>query len=235
MIPFASLTRATLLRRYKRFLADVVLADGSESTIHCPNPGAMTGLATPGATLWLAPGKAKLPWSWELTEVDGLPVGINANRANAIVADALGRGAIPELADYPHWRREVPCGPGSRIDFLLTGPDRPDLYLEIKNVHLCRIGGLAEFPDCPTARGARHLHELTARVAEGHHAAMLFVVQRMDCNRLSLAEDIDPAYGQAFRRAQAAGVRMLCYDCTLTQAGTELRAGLPIALTEITL
>ena len=229
------LNPATLVRRYKRFLADVVLASGEEVTVHVANPGAMTGLATPGARVLLsksANAARKLPLGWELVEVDlGCGpelVGINTSNPNALVAEALAQGLIPDLADYRSVRREVPYGRNCRVDFLLEAPGCPPCYLEIKNVHLMREAAFAEFPDCVTARGARHLDELAAMVAAGARAILLFVIQIGSARRFAVARDIDPGYAAAFDRARAGGVETLAWRCKLDQEAIAIEAEVPI-------
>ena len=204
-----------LIRRYKRFLADVELADGQTVTAHCANPGAMLGVQDAGATVWLEPNdnpKRKLKYAWKLIELPGGHMaGIDTGVPNRVVGEALAAGAIPELAGYPTIRPEQRYGTNSRIDFLLTAPDRPDCYVEVKNVHLMRTPGLAEFPDSVTKRGAKHLDDLAAEVARGHRAVMLYILQRSDCDRMTLAGDIDPTYLSTFVKAAAAGVEALTY------------------------
>jgi sugar fermentation stimulation protein A len=226
---------ATLIRRYKRFLADVRLASGEEITVHVANPGAMTGLAEPGARVWLsksASATRKLPYSWELVEVDfgaGPELaGVNTGHPNLLVAEALAAKAIPDLAGYASVRREVKYGKNSRIDFLLEWPGEPPCYVEIKNVHLMRRAGLAEFPDCITARGAKHLDELAAMAVAGARATMLFVVQIGSAEHFSLASDIDPTYGRAFDRARKLGVGAEAWKCTISRDGIEIAAPIPI-------
>lgn len=224
------LTRARLVRRYKRFLADVALEDGTETTAHVANPGAMLGLAEPGMTVWLSRSPSptrKLPLSWELVEADGALVGVNTHRANRLVAEALAGNAIPELAGYADVRPEAKYGEASRIDFLLTAEDRAPCWLEVKSVTLSRRPGLAEWPDCASARAARHLAELTARVAQGDRAVILFLAQRADCDRFGLADDLDPAFAAALGKAREAGVDGLCYDCGLDLSGVSVRRRLP--------
>ena len=226
------LEKATLVRRYKRFLADVVLeADGSETTVHCPNPGAMLGLAGPGLTVWLSRSASptrKLPLTLELVEVDGGLVGINTMHPNRLVAEALARDGIAEVAGYDRVRPEVKYGEKSRVDFLLERDGSPPCWLEIKNVHLMRQPGLAEFPDCVAARSARHLRELSARVAAGDRAVALFVVQRTDCDRVTAAADLDPGFAAALGDALKAGVEVLAYGCTIATDRVSLSHRLPV-------
>jgi sugar fermentation stimulation protein A len=232
----AELIPATLVKRYKRFLADVVLPSGETVTVHCANPGAMTGLNAPGARVWLsrsANPKRKLVHSWELVEVDfgtgAELVGINTGHPNALAAEAIAAGRIPELAGYTSVRREVKYGKASRVDFLLEAPGRPPCYVEIKNVHLMRHPGLAEFPDAVTKRGAKHLAELSAMVAAGHRAVMLYLVQIGSAQRFALARDIDPGYAAAFDAARADGVEAIAYRCTISCGGIELAAPVLLA------
>ena len=225
------LVPATLIRRYKRFLADVRLEDGREVTVHCPNPGAMLGLAVPGRRIWLEPASGRgrsLPFGWRLVELeDGHLAGIDTAVPNRIVREALAARAIPAFAAYPVIRPEQRYGTNSRVDFLLQGQGVPDLYLEVKNAHLRRADDWAEFPDCVTSRGARHLADLARMVAAGHRAALLYVVQRTDCRRLRLAADLDPGYAAAARAAREAGVEMLCHGTRITQACVALGEPLP--------
>jgi sugar fermentation stimulation protein A len=224
------MVRGTLVSRYKRFFADVRLDDGREVTAHCPNPGAMLGLNTPGLGAWLSGDdnpRRKLAWTLELLEADGGLVGVNTLNPNRLVAEALAEGAIPELAGYALVRREVRMGEASRVDFVLDDPDRPRCWLEVKNCHLRRSGSLAEFPDCVAARSARHLRELCARVAEGDRAVQLFVIQRTDCESFAACADLDPAYAAGLSAAAAAGVEVLCYGCDITQDTVRIMRRLP--------
>ena len=218
------LVQGTLVQRYKRFLADVKLADGSTITVTCPNTGSMLGLCEPGSTIWLSESDSptrKYRHTWEMIETDigkgPVLVGINTNHPNAIVSEAITAAKVAELKGFASLRREVKFGVNSRIDILLEGgPKNQSCYVEIKNVHLMRKAGLAEFPDSKTERGVKHLEELSNMVAEGHRAVMLYLVQRADATRFDLAGDVDPAYAAAFVKAKAAGVEMLAYRCKLT-------------------
>jgi sugar fermentation stimulation protein A len=228
------LVPAMLLRRYKRFLADVRLEDGREVTVHVANPGAMLGLATPGHRIWLSPNanpKAKLDWRWELEELaEGQLVGINTVHPNRIVAEAIQSGLLPSLAGYQRLRQEVPYGAGSRVDIVLEGSNRSDqdrVFVEVKNVHLKR-GAYAEFPDSVTSRGAKHLAELAAQVAAGARAVMVYCVQRGDCDAFRIAEDLDPAYAKAFAAAQSAGVETMAFECHIDPTGIRFNRLLPV-------
>ncbi|WFE92215.1 DNA/RNA nuclease SfsA [Roseibium porphyridii] len=221
----APLVSGRLVKRYKRFLADVILDDdGSEVTAHCANPGSMLGLKEPGSKVWLSLSdnpKRKLKFSWEVIEADGALVGINTSHPNKLVEEALEDGRIDALTGFKTLRREVKYGKNSRIDLLLEAEDGSKTYVEVKNVHLMRKPGLAEFPDSVTARGAKHLAELADMVAEGHKAAMVFLVQRPDCDRLNLAADIDPAYAAAFEAASNAGVEAYAIGCDVRLDGID--------------
>ena len=230
------LKRGLLLRRYKRFLADVLFDDGGEVTVHTPNPGAMLGLNAPGSVVWCStsPSAArKLPLTWELVEADGGLVGVNTHMANTLVAEALAKGSIAELKSYERVRREVRYGAASRIDFLLhSAPDArtlPPLWLEVKSVTLSRSRRLAEFPDCKSERAPRHLRELQTRVVEGDRACVMFVVQRSDCEAFSACRDLDPAFADALESALDGGVEILVYGCELAVDRLALRSPLALA------
>lgn len=216
----APLIPALLIRRYKRFLADVRLESGREVTVHCANPGSMLGLATPGTRVWVEPNddpKRKLRYGWRLVEMpDGHFVGVDTGLPNRLVKAALLAGGVPGLPDYDTVRAEVKYGHNSRVDFLLGTSGQPDNYLEVKSVTLCRRAGLAEFPDSVTKRGAKHLAELSHMVAQGQRATLLYLVQRSDCSAVAVASDIDPGYAAAFAEARAKGVAVLCIDCDIS-------------------
>ena len=217
------LLQGTLIQRYKRFLADVHLDSGETVTATCPNTGSMMGLKEPGQRVWLSTSDSptrKYKHTWEMVETDlgsgPALVGINTNHPNKLVAEAVVAGRIKELAGYATLRREVNYGKNSRIDLLLEDPARGLCYVEIKNVHMMRKAGFAEFPDSVTARGAKHLAEMSDMVRAGHRAVMVFLIQRGDAKSLTLARDVDAGYGAAFDLAKAAGVETIAVRCTLS-------------------
>ena len=229
------LVRGTLLQRYKRFLADVRLDNGETITATCPNTGSMLGLTSPGSPVWLSVSDSptrKYPHTWEMIETDlgkgPSLVGINTSHPNRLVTEAIEGGAVPELSGFTTLRREVKYGKNSRIDLLLETPGAGCCYVEVKNVHLSRAGGLAEFPDCVTERGMKHLAELASMVKAGHRAAMVYLVQRGDCDSLAIARDIDPDYAKAFDTARKKGVEMLCLACAITPEEIRVARALPI-------
>ena len=227
------LVGATLVRRYKRFLADVTLDDGTSITVHCPNTGSMLGCDAPGSRVWLSHSrnpKRKYAYTWELVEVDGgTLVGINTGRSNALVREAIESGVIGELGGYRDIRAEVSYGnEGSRADFLLSGGGR-DCYVEVKNVTAAVSDGIALFPDAVSTRGTRHLRELMAAVTEsGERAVLLYCVQRADVGEVRPADDIDPEYGRTLREALAAGVEALAYRAEMDPAAVALAEPLPV-------
>jgi sugar fermentation stimulation protein A len=225
------LQHGRLIQRYKRFLADVKLDSGETVTATCPNTGSMLGLTAPGAAVWLSKSDSptrKYAHTWEMVEADlgagPSLVGINTGHPNRLVSEAIEARRIKRLAGYGSLRREVKYGQSSRIDILLEDARKGRCYVEIKNVHLMREAGLAEFPDCVTTRGAKHLRELAEMVAQGHRAVMLFLVQRTDARRFRLARDLDPDYAEAFAEAARAGVEALAYSCRLSPEEIALAA-----------
>ncbi|MGB7318718.1 MAG: DNA/RNA nuclease SfsA [Planktotalea sp.] len=213
---------ARLIRRYKRFLADVRLEDGREVTAHCANPGSMMGLADEGTKIWLEPNddpKKKLKYGWRLVDHEnGHFTGVDTSVPNRAMKAALEAREVDGLGGYEVVRPEVKYGEKSRIDFLLQGGG-PDIYVEVKSVTLSRQAGRAEFPDSVTTRGAKHLAELSNMCAAGHRAVMLYLVQRTDCTEMTLAGDIDPTYAQAFAQAREIGVEVMCLGTKITPEG----------------
>lgn len=231
------LLRGTLIKRYKRFLADVMLEDGTAITASCPNTGSMLGLTAPGSTVWVSINDSptrKYRHTLEIVEADigdgPALVGINTGRPNRLVFEALREGRLAPLEGYATHRREVKYGVNSRIDILLEDEARGRCFLEIKNTHLLRQRGLVEFPDSVTARGAKHLDELAEMVRQGHRAVMMFLVQRGDAERCAIAADIDPAYAAAFERACIAGVEPLAYRCRITPDQIVIDRSIPVEI-----
>ncbi len=227
----SELIPGTLLERYKRFLADVRLASGEIVTAHCTNTGSMMGCKEPGSAVYLSLSanlSRKLPYTWELIQASGTWVGINTLHPNRLVAEAVIKGAICELDSYPAIRREVVTRRGTRLDLCLEGGDC-HCYVEVKNVTL-NIGGAAAFPDAVSERGTRHLKELIRLKRRGYRAAVVFVVQRDDCEIFRPADEIDPEYGRWLRRAVRAGVEALPYRAKVTPEEIVLEKRLEIKL-----
>ena len=224
-----NLIKGKLLKRYKRFLADIILEDGTEVIAHCPNPGSMMGLATAGTKVWLEPNndpKKKLKYGWRLVEYKNQMICIDTSIANIVIKEALEKKEIPELS-YQCFKPEVKYSDNSRIDFLLTSPSQ-QTYLEIKSVTLMREKGLAEFPDSITKRGSKHLEDLSKMVTSGHKAVLLFLCMRKDVNRVRIAADLDIIYNANIKAALKSGVQLICYDTQVTRFG--VRLGKPIVV-----
>lgn len=219
MIFSTPLVPAILVQRYKRFLFDAVLADGSAITGSCPNTGSMRGLTTPGSPVWLSLHDSptrKYRHMLELVEADGTVVGINTGLPNRIAEEAIRLGQVADLGTYAQLAREQKYGRNSRIDIMLSDPEKGRAYVEVKNVHFSRTKGLAEFPDSPTIRGAKHLEELGDMVEEGHRGIMLYLVQRGDCDTFRICGDLDPVYERAYRRARQRGVEAFAIKCRVS-------------------
>ena len=237
-----SLQPARLERRYKRFLADIELLDGSSTTIHCPNTGSMKNCQPEGSRVWYSDSKnpkRKLPFTWELVEIPVIfgkktyqtLACVNTGRANAVVQEAIENNIIPALSGYSHLKREVKYGSeNSRIDILLTNEGRRDCYIEVKSVTLATGDGKGEFPDAVTERGRKHLRELVSMVKEGHRAVLLFCVQHTGIKVVSPADAIDPAYGKALREAINEGVEVLVWGSTITPEEIVLNRELSLSL-----
>jgi len=212
---------AKLLKRYKRFLADVELGDGTLTTIHCANTGAMTGCAEPGSTIWYSTSdnpKRKYPFSWELTHTSANEmICVNTARANPLVAEAITNGTVVELTGYDNLRSEVRYGSeNSRIDFLLESDQQANCYVEVKSVTLLKNDQHGYFPDAVTTRGQKHLRELTEMANNGHRAVLFFAVLHSGIEKVSVAHYIDANYSQLLAEAKENGVEVLCYKAQLS-------------------
>jgi sugar fermentation stimulation protein A len=230
---FASpLIKATLIKRYKRFLADVRLDSGEEITATCPNTGTMLGMTDPGLTVYLSRSDSqtrKYAHTWHITEKPGVGlVGIDTSLPNRIVEEAIQASHIDTFKGYDRLKREVRYGENSRIDLLLEGEGKPACYVEVKNVTLVRQPKLAEFPDCPTERGAKHLREMTAMVKQGHRAVMVYLIQCEAPERFALTRDLDYRYVEAFIAARREGVEALAFTCHVCLDSISIKAQVPV-------
>ena len=227
------LIRGTLLRRYKRFLADVRLDDGTEITAHCPNPGSMKTCAEPGWGVWVSPAnnpKRKLKWTLERIDAEGVDILVNTARPNRIVEEAIADEHVAELSGYSGMRAEVRYGQNSRIDLLLSHPGRADCYVEVKNVTMAAEPGVVAFPDSVSKRASKHMAELSDMVCEGHRAVVLFLVSRSDAEAMRPATEIDPAYTRALNLAVNAGVELLAYKLSFSDTSLSIGARIPVKL-----
>jgi sugar fermentation stimulation protein A len=226
------LIRGKLIRRYKRFLADVKLDTGETITAACPNTGSMLGLTQIGNIVWLSRSESptrKYPHTWELVGIRDIGlVGINTAQPNRIVTEAITQGKVAELIGYATLRNEVKYGQNSRIDILLEDTKRPPCYVEIKNVHFFRKPGLAEFPDCVTERGTKHLVELSNMVKKGARAVMVYLIQCHNPSRFALADDKDRTYFNEFRKARTAGVEALALTCHVSTSEITVDRNIPV-------
>jgi len=237
VIEMNGLMSGRLRTRYKRFFADIELDTGEIITAHVPNPGKMLGLLAPGTPALLTPlndPKKKLQYRLEALQAKGLSedvwVGVNTQWPNRVVMKAATDGLIPTLHGYTVLTPEVKYGANSRIDILASGHrDQPNAYVEVKNVHFSRQDGLAEFPDCVTLRGAKHLHELIEMVRHGFRAVVVFCVQRHDVRRFDIARDCDPGFSRAYDAARAAGVEFIALSFEFSGDGLRYATALPLA------
>ncbi len=233
------LQEARFLRRYKRFMADVELADGSPVTLHCPNTGSMKNCLHPGCRVWYSDSnnpKRKYPCTWEQAEIPVLfngvermtRAGLNTTMANYLVTELINGGLVPELSSYQDIRQEVRYGSqNSRIDLLLRHNGLPDCYVEVKSVTLAMGDGLGLFPDAVTSRGTRHLQELTGMVNAGHRAVLFFCVQHTGIDHVSVARDIDPTYANELHKALEAGVEVIAWGAEMSSKAITLTRPVP--------
>ena len=228
----------TLIKRYKRFLADIRLESGENITAHCPNPGRMTGLSNPGSRVWVScspnPNR-KLPFTVELIEADGGLVGVNTHHPNKIVREAIEAHRIAQLKGYNSLRTEVKYAERSRVDILLEDEKIGRCWVEVKNVHLRRdsreSNGTAEFPDSVTVRGSRHIEDLVDQIKIGDKSVLIFLIQRMDCKDFKIARDIDPFYYETLLRGMENGLEVLCFDTNITLSSISLRNSITFCTT----
>lgn len=234
------LKKATLIKRYKRFLADILLEDGTETTIHVANTGAMTGCANPGDTVWYSTSlnlKRKYPFSWELTKTNNNHyICVNTMQANKLAEEAIKNGVITQLQNYENLTREVKYGDeNSKIDILLNDyhnneklNNKANCFVEVKSVTLYKGDGLGQFPDAVTTRGQKHLRELMAIAATGQRAVLLFVVLHNGIESVSAAADVDPLYAQLLEQAVNSGVEVLAYSCNMSNDELVIKEQLPV-------
>ncbi len=228
------LSSGRLIRRYKRFLADIETDSGEQITIHCPNTGSMRNCAEPGSRVWFSDSnnpKRKYRFTWELVETrEGVRACINTGQANRLVEEAINADVIPGLQGYRQLKREVRYGENSRIDILLSDDDKPPCYIEVKSVTLEEAPGDGYFPDAVSVRAKKHLHELMQVSADGARAVLFFCVQHSGIETVSPADHIDPTYGKLLKEAAAAGVEVMAWQSNTLPEHMELYRELPVIL-----
>lgn len=231
-IGWPPLIPGTLIKRYKRFLADIKFEDGNIITAHCPNSGSMTACSQPGRPVYVSQHdnpRRKLKYTWELIDMPGSLVGVNTLVPNRLVKKSIQDGEVEALIGYDTVKPEIKVGQGTRLDLLLTRGENEKCYVEVKNCTLV-TDGVACFPDAVTTRGQKHLAELQKLRKEGNRCVMFFLVQRMDAEVFKPADHIDPAYGQALRRARKSGVEILVYDVNINLERIVLRRRVPLEI-----
>jgi len=227
-----ALHKGRLLKRYKRFLADVELENGDVVTAHCPNTGSMESCYTEHGAVWLSRSddpKRKLKWTWEFSEAESGLIGVNTSKPNAVVAEAIANGSIAALSCYKTLRQEVKYGTNSRIDILLEDPKRGACYVEVKNTTLRRKDSIL-FPDAVTERGRKHLAELVNEVKSGHRAVMLYFINRPDGSYFEPADSIDPKYGAALREAVKQGIEIIALRAKSSVSEISVGETIPVRL-----
>jgi sugar fermentation stimulation protein A len=226
------LTGGRLVKRYKRFLADIELETGEKVTAHCPNSGSMKGCAVPGSRVWLSQNdnpKRKYKYTWELAKVPGTMIGINTLVPNRLVKQSIENGLIDSLAGYEHVKAEVKTSSHTRLDLLLETKTHQKCYVEIKNCTMVE-DGVAMFPDAVTTRGQKHLDELSFLVSKGHRGVIFFLIQRTDAKVFKPAEHIDKIYAQKLREAVKNGVEVIAMDTTINTEIISIKNAVPVHL-----
>ena len=225
------LISGVLIKRYKRFFADVKVKD-QLITAHCPNTGSMMGLLSKNSKVWISKSnneKRKLKYTLQVIEENGKKVGVNTHLTNKIVHEALNEKHITEFKNITEYKAEQKFGQNTRFDFLISEHKKKS-FIEVKNVTLSRTKGLAEFPDAITSRGSRHIKDLISAKSKGYNSYLLFIIQREDCNKFTIAKDIDPEYYKLLTLAIKKNVKILCYDCKFSSKGIVLNNQIRITI-----
>ena len=227
------LISGVFIKRYKRFFVDVKIK-GKKITAHCPNTGSMMGLLSVGNKVWISESnnlKRKLRYTLQIIEKDKKKIGVNTHLTNKIVKEALESGIIKEFNKSSEIKPEQRFGSNTRFDFLIKDKKNKS-FIEVKNVTLSRTPMLAEFPDAVTSRGLKHINDLISAVKKGYRSYLFFVIQRNDCNKFSIAKDIDPQYSKLLTVALRNNVKIICYDCKFSSKGIKLNKKIKLQIYE---